>query len=105
MPAFVNISVGSLRGTRGEDGTISCPAFVTAQRRGKRTRKAHRPSRSAERGRFIPRQSFEVSETRSYKKTKSPGGWPGPLFATCGVRSVGKKSVVVGFVFFRCRHQ
>jgi len=28
MPAFVNISVGSLRGTSGEDGTISCPFFA-----------------------------------------------------------------------------
>jgi hypothetical protein len=28
MPALVNINVGSLRGTSGEDGTISCPFFA-----------------------------------------------------------------------------
>jgi hypothetical protein len=26
MPALVNMSVGSLRGTSGDDGTISCPS-------------------------------------------------------------------------------
>jgi hypothetical protein len=25
MPALVNINVGSLRGTKGDDGTTSCP--------------------------------------------------------------------------------
>ncbi len=28
MPALVNISVGSLRGTSGDDGTISWPFFA-----------------------------------------------------------------------------
>jgi hypothetical protein len=28
MPALVNISVGSLRGTSGDDETISCPALL-----------------------------------------------------------------------------
>jgi hypothetical protein len=26
MPALVNIKVGSLRGTSGDEGTISCPS-------------------------------------------------------------------------------
>ena len=28
MPALVNIRVGSLRGTSGDDGTISCPFWA-----------------------------------------------------------------------------
>jgi len=36
MPALVNIRVGSLRGTNGDDGTISCPALAKVPRKAAR---------------------------------------------------------------------
>src|SRR5260370_7646478 len=64
MPALVNSNVGSLRGTSGLDGTISCPL------RAKYSRNAERMSLVVCMDRFWPSAAVIQEATRGYRRPR-----------------------------------